>query len=214
MDVTTLSQEERKALIEQLQQQELAEQKKKEEDILAYKALVDESVKNAFPVLVGISDKLAKNKKDIRDKFNKAIELKQQIYGIKDLQRSHTFTDAEGQFRIALGVYTIDNYDDTVDVGIKMVKDYIGSLARDKESTLLVDTIMKLLAKDQKGTLKASRVLQLQQLAEKSGDEKFIAGVKIIRDAYAPIESKTFIKAEFKDETGAWKNLPLGMTES
>jgi hypothetical protein len=214
VDITRLNSNERKALMEQLQQQEVEEQRRKEADIATYKTLVDESVKNSFPILVGVSEKLAKNKSEIRDKFRKAIELKQQIYGVKDLQKSHTFTDTDGQFRITLGVYSIDNYDDTVDVGIQLVKEYIGSLAKDKDSKLLVDTIMKLLAKDQKGTLKASRVLQLQQLAEKSGNEKFLEGVKIIRDAYSPIESKTYIKAEYKDETGAWKNLPLGMTES
>ena len=214
MNIKELSPAERQELMAQLQQQEIEERKKKDSDITVYKELVDESVKKVFPILVGISEKLRKNKAEIRDMFKKAIALKQDIYGMKESQRSHQFMDNEGQFRISIGVYTIDNYDDTVDVGIQKVKDFISTLARDKETGILVDTIMKLLAKDQKGTLKASRVLQLQNMAEQCNNQDFLDGVKIIRDAYRPIESKSYIRAEYKDETGAWTNVPLGLTEA
>lgn len=108
----------------------------------------------------------------------------------------------------------IDNYDDTVDAGIAKVKEYISSLARDEQSKILVETVLKLLSKDSKGTLKASRVLQLQQMAEKSGNADFIEGVRIIRDAYRPIESKSYVRAEYKSDSGAWVSVPLGMTEA
>ena len=109
---------------------------------------------------------------------------------------------------------TIDNYDDTVDAGISIVKEYISSLARDENSRILVDTVMRLLAKDQKGTLKPSRVMQLRQMADKSGNARFIEGVRIIEAAYKPVQSKTFVRAEIKDENGMWKSIPLGMTEA
>ena len=73
---------------------------------------------------------------------------------------------------------------------------------------------MKLLAKDQKGSLKPSRVMQLRQMADRSGNPRFIEGVAIIANAYKPTPSKTFIRAEAKDENGAWKSIPLGMTEA
>ncbi len=214
MDIKKLSAQERKALLEQLQQEEVAAVQKKKDDQAAYKALVDETVKNAFPRLVGISDKLAKNKADIREAFRRAIDLKKEVYGIKDMQHSHTFSDAQGQFRITIGVYTIDNYDDTVDVGISMVRECITELGKDDDSKALIETILKLLSKDKKGTLKPSRVLQLEQLANKLGNERFLEGVRIIKEAYKPLESKSYIRAEYKDETGSWVNVPLGMTEA
>ena len=39
-------------------------------------------------------------------------------------------------------------------------------------------------------------------------------GLRIIEEAYAPVASKTYVKAEIKGENGEWKNIPLGMTES
>ena len=214
MDITKLTSEERKALLEQLKADETAAQQKKRDDQEAYKSLVDETVKKAFPKLIGISEKLAKNKADIRDSFRKAIEIKREVYGVKDLQQSHTFTDSLGQFKITIGVYTIDNYDDTVDVGISMVRECITDLGKDAESKVLIETILKLLSKDKKGTLKPSRVLQLEQLGNQLGNEKFLEGVRIIKEAYKPLESKSYIRAEYKDETGSWVNVPLGMTEA
>lgn len=107
-----------------------------------------------------------------------------------------------------------DGYLDTADEGIAIIKEYIQSLATDDKSKSLVGMVMNLLAKDQKGTLKASRIIRLRKIAEESGDERFMDGVRIIEDAYRPEVSKTFIRAEVKDENGAWKSVPLGMTEA
>ncbi|PKO97059.1 MAG: hypothetical protein CVU12_01970 [Bacteroidetes bacterium HGW-Bacteroidetes-7] len=214
MDLKNLTSEQRKALLEQLKAEEIAEAQRKKDDQEAYKSLVDETVKKAFPKLIGISEKLAKNKADIREAFRKAIEIKKEVYGVKDLQQSHTFSDAQGQFKITIGVYTIDNYDDTVDVGILMVRECITGLGKDDDSKALIETILKLLSKDKKGTLKPSRVLQLEQLANRLGNETFLEGVRIIKDAYKPLESKSFVRAEYKDENGSWVNVPLGMTEA
>lgn len=214
MDIKQMTAQERQALKAELEKTEIEEKQRREEQISTYKSLIDEEVKAIFPILITLSESLAKGKAQVRDKFQKALEMKAEIYGIPEMQRSHTFSDSAGKFRITIGVYTIDNYDDTVDVGISKVKDYLKSLAKDKNSEMLVDSILKLLAKDNKGTLKASRVLQLEQLAHQTGDPVFLEGVKIIKEAYQPLESKSFVKAEYKDECGTWCSVPLGMTES
>ena len=79
---------------------------------------------------------------------------------------------------------------------------------------MLVDSVLRLLSRDTKGTLKASRVMQLRKIANESGDARFLEGVKIIEESYNPTPSRQFIRAEIKDENGAWKSVPLGMTES
>lgn len=206
--------EERAALLSDLQAAEAAEKEQREQDIAAYKSLVSDTVEDAFPKLEAISTELAERKGRVRGMFATVIRMKSDLYGVKDGQRSHQFMNAEGTQRITLGCHVIDNYDDTVDAGIEKVKEYINSLARDEQSQMLVDTVLKLLSKDGKGTLKASRVLQLQQLADRSGDAGFVEGVRIIRDAYRPIESKSYIRAEYKNDAGAWIAVPLGMTEA
>jgi len=79
---------------------------------------------------------------------------------------------------------------------------------------MLVNAVLKLLSRDQTGNLKASRVMQLRKMADESGNELFIDGVRIIQEAYRPEVSKYYVRAEFKNEQGAWVNVPLGMTEA
>ena len=133
----------------------------------------------------------------------------------KDLEnQSHTFTNSEGNKRIVLGVYVTDGYLDTAEEGIAIIREYIESLATDEKTKALVGMVMKLLAKDQKGTLKASRIIQLRKIAEDTGNDRFLEGVKIIEEAYSPAISKTYIRAEYKNDNGVWTSIPLGMTEA
>ena len=127
-------------------------------------------------------------------------------------QHSHTFTTSDGLMRLTLGVNTIDAYRDTVEDGIAMVRKYIESMAKDDNSRALVNAVLRLLSRDQKGTLKASRVLQLRKMAEDTGDETFIEGVKIIEESYQPSETKQYIRAEYKDDKG-WHVIPLSVTD-
>lgn len=213
-DLTKLSAEQRKELLAELKAQEEAEKARRDANIEAYKGLVSQTVLEAFPHLQEVSASLAKQKKKIRDSFRAVLDLKAELYGVKDGQRTHQFMTTEGTHRVSIGYHVNDAYDDTVDTGITKVKEYINSLARDPQSSMLVETVLKLLSRDNKGTLKASRVLQLQQMAERSGNADFLEGVKIIRDAYRPVESKSFIRAEYKDDNGGWVSVPLGMTEA
>ena len=214
INLSQLSAEQRREMLAQLKAQEEAEKRQREADISTYKALVSQTVEDNFPVLQAVSSELAAQKRSIRNAFATVVDLKSSLYGVKDGQRSHQFINSEGTRRITIGFNVIDNYDDTVDAGIAKVKEYISSLARDEQSKILVETVLKLLSKDSKGTLKASRVIQLQQMAEKSGNADFIEGVRIIRDAYRPIESKSYVRAEYKSDSGAWVSVPLGMTEA
>ena len=166
-----------------------------------------------MPRLMNISDEIARRKTEAAEAFRGALEMKAELFGVKDDQRSHTFTNSEGTKRIVVGHYLLDNYRDTVDEGIAMVKGYIESLAKDDESRTLVKTILRLLSRDSSGALKAQRVLQLRRLAEETKDERFIEGVRIIEESYQPSPSKDYIRAAVRSKSGVWESVPLSMTE-
>ena len=181
-----------------------------------YKQLVDEEIEHFIPVLLGISEQIKDSKQKVMDNFKTILEMKSDLFKtkVKDDQRSHTFTNSEGNKRITLGVYVTDGYRDTVEDGIAIVKEYIAGLANDDKTQALVNMVFRLLARDAKGTLKASRIVQLRKVAQDTGDERFLEGVRIIEESYQPEVSKQFIRAEIKNENGMWKSIPLGMTES
>lgn len=181
-----------------------------------YKQMVDEEIENSIPVLLGISEEIKASKQKVLDNFKTILAMKSDLFKtkVRDDQRSHTFTNSAGDKRITLGVYVTDGYRDTVEEGISIVKEYIEGLAQDNESRALVSMVLKLLSRDAKGTLKASRIVQLRKIAMDTGNARFLEGVQIIEEAYQPAVSKQFIRAEVKDENGTWRSVPLGMTES
>lgn len=179
-----------------------------------YAAMVDDEVRTAIPQLREISEQIKVVKDAVFGNFKAILEMKSSILGLtKDDQRSHTFTTSDGKLRLTLGVNSIDGYRDTVDDGIEMVRGYIESLAKDDETKALVNAVMRLLSKDGQGNIKASRVLQLRKMAEDSGNEQFLEGVQIIEESYQPAISKKYIRAEYKDDNGQWRYIPLGMTD-
>ena len=184
-----------------------------------YREMVDDAIESMMPGLRTMSECLTNHKKKVFEEFSAILEMKAEMFKMEkgeDLNnQSHTFTNSKATMRIVLGSYVTDGYLDTADEGIAKVQNYIQSLASDEKSQALVKMVMRLLAKDAKGTLKASRVIQLRKMAEESGSAEFIEGVKIIEEAYQPQTSRTYLKAYIKDEkTNAWVQLPLGMTEA
>ncbi|MCM0719346.1 DUF3164 family protein [Parabacteroides sp. W1-Q-101] len=198
--------------------EEQAKKKAKEQakrDRKAYKELVDEAIESAIPDLQSVSDCIKTVKQGVLEEFRRAIEMKTEVLKLKkDGQRTDTFTNTAGDKRIIIGFYNTDGYRDTVEDGIAIVKEYIEGLASDSKTKALVKMVLRLLARDATGTLKASRIVQLRKLAEESGNERFIEGVQIIEEAYQPAISKQFIRAEIKNDNGAWVSIPLGMTEA
>ena len=180
----------------------------------AYAKLVDDEIDSVLPELQELSERIRVVKGSVYSSFIEVLKMKSEVMGLtQEGQRSHTFTNSRGDRRITLGTHTIDGYRDTVEDGIAMVQEYIQSLAQDENSRTLVRAVLKLLSRDQAGNLKASRVLQLRRMAEESGNERFIEGVKIIEESYQPALTKQYIRAEYKDDKGQWRIVPLSVTD-
>lgn len=194
------------------QKKEAAERRKQQRT--DYAAMVDDEVRTTLPVLQELSEQIKTVKNTVFGNFDAILKMKSEVLGLtKDDQRSHTFTTSDSRLRLTLGVNTVDGYRDTVEDGIAMVKAYIESLAKDETSKALVSAVLRLLSRDQSGNIKASRVLQLRKMAEETGNDRFIEGVQIIEESYQPTETKKYIRAEYKNDKGAWVNIPLGMTD-
>ena len=136
-----------------------AAEEKAKADREMYKQMVDEEIENSIPVLLGISEEIKESKQKVLDNFKAILAMKSDLFKTKmrNDQRSHTFTNSAGDKRITLGVYVTDGYRDTVEDGIAIVKEYIASLANDEKTQALVNMVFRLLSRDAKGTLKASR---------------------------------------------------------
>ena len=211
MNLENMTAEEKEILRKQLLEEEKQKKVERKAKIEAYKNLVDETVINSIDKIKNISAQIMMSKKEVFDDFKSIMELKAELYGVKDNQQSHTFTTSDGKISITLGNRMLDSFDDTVHTGIEKVKNYIYRVVQDENSQLL-EIVNLLLKKDKNGNLKASRVMELERIAGNIDDAELSEGVQIIKEAWKPQKSKTFIEAYYKDENGNKINIPLSMT--
>ena len=193
---------------------EAAELRKQQRE--TYQELVNEELAAAIPELRALSEQIKTTKDTLFSNFRAVLDMKADVVGFKeDGQYSHTFTNSDSSLRLTLGVNTVDGWTDMAETGIAMVRRYLESLATDDKSKALVNTVLRLLSKDRQGNLNASKVLQLQKMAEESHDEQFVEAVKIIRESYQPTETRRYIRAQYRDEStgNAWRNIPLSITD-
>lgn len=212
VDLKNLTTEQKKALFEEIKKEEREKEKRKAEARETYKNLVAETVERNFKKLEGVSEMLSQVKKAVYEDFKTALEMKAELFGVKENQQTHTFTTAEG-VTITIGHRVTDNFDDTVHAGIEKVKGYISKVTAGEKAEL-EELINLLLKKDKNGNLKASRVLELERIAEKINDEELKDGVQIIKEAYKPTKTSTFIEAYYKDEQGKKVYLPLSIVNA
>jgi hypothetical protein len=211
MELQTLSPEQRADLKKQFEAEAAHEALRTKEDRQTYKKLVDEAIPDLFNELLGISAMLSATKTRIYKELESLVKLKAAVFGREDDQANHSFTTSDG-ITLMIGSRFNDGWDDTVTAGIDRVNKYLNSLVHDANSKILVAAIMKLMAKDAKGTLKASRVLQLKKIANDTGDKEFIDAVTIIAEAYRPIKTKSFVSCRYNNNAGDKVELPLDMT--
>ncbi|MDY4010535.1 MAG: DUF3164 family protein [Fusobacterium gastrosuis] len=211
INLENLTEEQRKELERQLKAEQEEKEKLRKEKIEEYKNLVDECVMKGIQKARYISEMIANGKKEIQDTFKILIDLKEELYGIRDNQQSHSFSTRNGNYSITVGYRVVDNFDDTVHTGIAKAKSYINRILKDenKELQKVLDLLLK---KDKNGNLKASRVIELERIALDINDDELTEGVRIIKEAWKPQKTKTFIEASYKDENGNRINIPLSVT--
>ena len=210
MDITKMTAAQRAELKAQLEAEERAEKQKREESIAAYKSSVDEFCRSKFSRLQALSEEMRRLKEEVFGDAETLIALKDELFRTKSDRHSNQFTTSDGKITVALGYRTNDGWDDTVNVGVDKVKTFIKSLAKDEDSAALTEMVMNL-PKDRKGNLKASRVLQLREIARKSGYPQLIEATDIIQNAYRPVDTCQFISVSYKDDKGVKQTLPLSL---
>lgn len=212
MKTVQISQEEYLRLKElEAREKKTASQKAERE---AYREIADKMIAKYFSQLVALSEDMQRIKSECLEEFREVIKTKIDMFGLKsDQQRSHTFTHSGGHHRLTIGVRTTDGYHDTAADGELIIREELEKLGDDDKSRSLIKTILRLLAKDNKGSLKPAKVIELRQLAEELKNDRILEGVKVIEESYIPSVSKMYIKIEERKEDGGWLVIPLSVTE-
>lgn len=195
MDINKLSPQERKTLMNQLATEEKAARRAKEENINAFKKMVDEMVNRLAPKLSAFG--LAQNDivNDTFADFDTIISLKKELYEVKDQQSSHTFTARDGNGSITIGYNEIIGFDGTEHAGVSKIKEVIKGLSADDENrAVLADLLNTFMKPDKKGNLNPTRIAELVSKKEMVNKQLFTEGVDIIVNAQFKTRSSMYVR--------------------
>ena len=213
IDLSQLSHEQKEVLRAQWKAEEKAEEEARANEIATYKDLVKHAVREQIAALKEVNSMLSLAKAQVFGGFASIIEMKQELYGVKSGQQSHTFSDDDGNW-VKLGWRTIDDYDDTFDMGLSFVKEYLHSLSASDlaEQSDIVEILNILLKQNAKGNLKLSRVMELKQFSIKKQHPILMKGIDIIEKSYKPKRTKIFVEAGYSGEQRELSNIGLSIT--
>lgn len=213
IDISKLSDAQRKALFAQMKLEEKREEEQQRTERKTYKELRSKAVEELTPRLKNISSLLTKAKADVYNQFASLLELKADLYAVKESQKSHTFSNEKGDMRISIGYRTVVSYDDTVNEGIALCRQYIDSLAKDSESATLIRIVNNLLKRDKDGSLKSNRVMELSNIIKEYDNTELLKeGLRIITEAMTISRTLYFVEAQKKNEAGGWENIALSIS--
>ena len=206
-----LTPEQEQEIAERYLAKQAKEAKKKDAEKANYEKRKERFVISTFNRLNKLSAQMYALKNRLFEEAAELIDSKNELYKVKSTRRSDTFTSIDGNISIKLGNRMNEGWSDEAEIGIQKVKQYLESLSKDEETSMLVSTVMGLLARDNKGTLKASKVLELKRIASKNRNPLFLEGIELISNAYRPKPSCDFIEVRYKDARGVERSLPLSM---
>lgn len=212
IDISRLSKTEKEALKTQLDAEERNEKERIIRERENYKQLEDATVREEVNELMRLSSLMMAAKDRVFKAIGAVTDMQEELYKVKVDRKSRTYNTQDFSMTLKVGVRTNDGWDDTAQVGVEKVTTYLRTMAKDANSADLVDTVMGLLSKDKKGNMKLSSIIQLERKAEKSRDPEFIDGIRIIKDAYRPVDTCAFIEASRRDENGKEQGIPLSMS--
>lgn len=212
MDLSQLSAQEREQLKAQLAEEEKKEAANIAREQASYQAMKDDFLSRHFEKLQELSRLMLEEKRIIFEESAELDEMQQRLYKVKLDRKSRTLTHSDNSISLKIGNRMNDGYDDSVEIGIEKVREFLRTLATDEKSSRLVNAITRLLAKDQKGTLKASKVLELEKLANEEQNDAFSEGIRIIKAAYRPVATCQFVEVKYRDENDKECTLPLSMS--
>lgn len=108
--------------------------------------MVGNIVEESFEKITDVSGLLGWVKKEVIENFQTVLDMKSELYGIKESQQSHSFTSEDGKKTIRIGYRMMDSFDDTVHTGIEKIRNYIYNLVdgeNKKQITAILDTLLK-----------------------------------------------------------------------
>lgn len=217
IDLTKLTRDQLKQVETQIREQKKAAKDHLKSQKEAYDSLKDEFVRNTFPMLRELSDKLKESKTVVYESAATLLPMKAEVHGLtpEELtkQKSHTFSTSDNGMSITIGGNDKDSWErDLCSAGIARVDAWIERRANGG-GDILLGFVRDYLTPNGEGALDRAKIKSMKEKAEEFNEPELLAAAEMIDESYIAARSSTYIRAEFRDQYGVTRKLKLTMTE-
>ena len=196
INITQLTEEQKKALREQLKEEEQKEIQEKVQNKQILKKLENDFVLENIDFFIDKRGILEDKIHILFTNIDPLIDLRAKTYGNqKREQDSHTFTLDDGSASIKIGWNVRPVFNGTEAEGIVKIQQFISSLAGDSENEkTLMEIINLALKRDAQGDYNPKKIRDLDALRSKVNSSLFNEGMDIINEALKDVRTSRYVR--------------------
>lgn len=196
IDITQLSEEQRKDLVKQAKEIAKQEKQQKAQEKALLKELENGVVLENIDFFIDKRGALEDKIQILFGNIDAIIDLRAKVFGNhKREQDSHTFTLDDGSASIKIGWNVRPTFNGTEAEGIVKIKQYMASLVGESENEkILMEFLNIALKTDVQGNYNPQKVRELDRMRNRANSELFNEGMDIINEAILDIRTSRYAK--------------------
>ncbi len=207
--VEELTAEELEALLEKKRKQErqrlLREQK-------AYEEARDKAIEEAVTERKKLQELVRANNKHLHELMEKQQEKLNEYGRIrKNSKGGFSITHSNNQMRITRTRSTQPTWDERSQKAVELIKDFLIDTVKKRDQKTFT-LLMEFIAKNEKGDLEYSKVMNLLHNEELYDDPRWKEGLRLIRESFSNDFKGFGYEVKVKDEKGKWKPIHINET--
>ncbi|WP_027380260.1 DUF3164 family protein [Chryseobacterium daeguense] len=216
IDITKLSEEDKKKLEDQLKTDKQEKKKKRTEDLQTFKSLSEDFIEKHIDSFVHHHEITESMIEKLWTDFKPLRELKANMYGVKiKNQDSYTVTSKDGNSSFTVGYNVTIGFDGTESAGVEKIKEFLKSLSSDAENVKKLSSAVNTFLKPnmKTGMLNPAKIIELSKLKSEFNDERFEDGLQIILDAQIRRQNSMYVSGfKYVEIDGKPKKLEFRFT--
>lgn len=209
IDITKLSTKQLEAYLDKRKKGEASRLEKEKKE---YEAHRDETVFKIIKTVETLSEELSGFKKFCHIEMdNQAKKLEGYGKIRSNSKGGFSVTNSDDTMRVTRRRDTEPVWDERASKGTQLIKDFLGDTIK-KRDVSLYEILMSFLERNEKGDLEFARVMDLYKHEAKYQDERWVEGLRLIKESFSNHLKGFGYEFKVKGEDGKWTSLLLNFS--
>lgn len=212
INIDQLTPAQEKALLEKLKAKQSKAQAAKEKTRVKYEKARDKNIQSTVKIAQGLSLKLEAFKVAVSEMMEAqhiALDGYGELRG--NSKGGFSIVTTEGDMKVVRTRDTMPQWDERGEKGVALLHDFLYDTVK-KADQKMFKVLMRFLARNEKGDLEYSRVMELLKERDVYDDPRWVEGIQLIEESYQVHMRGYGYEFFIKDPEGKWSRISLNFT--